>query len=78
MERLTDPKFQLKMHLGIATFWLLMVAPSAIFLSSSLPYVVGASVWANLYAAVSAYQACQGEIDNGKKLDKIIRLLQDK
>jgi hypothetical protein len=50
-----------RFHLGMTAMWALLIPPSVIWWSQSVPWIVLMSVWANFASHFSAYQAARAE-----------------
>lgn len=57
-------------HLGMTAVWGLLVIPTLIWWKNSILWVALMSVWANVAAHFSAYQAARGEWQQDEKEDK--------
>lgn len=61
MKRLKSPEFMARFHAAMTVLWLILLIPSVIWWSQSVPWLVLISVWANITGHWASFQACQGE-----------------
>lgn len=61
MNRLLDPKVQARFHAAMTVFWLLMLVPALLFWKDSVLFVILISLWANVAAHWSSFQAAHAE-----------------
>lgn len=55
---------QARLHLCLTGAWLVAAVPICLFLSSSIPFLVFVSVYANVAGHWSGYQAARGEVNS--------------
>lgn len=68
--RARNSRRRLVVHLGIAVFWALSIIPAWLWWRDSVLFVIAASVFANVYAALSAVEAA----DDGQVLARLDEL----
>ncbi len=54
-------------HLGIAGAWTVAIIPAALWWSEAVFFVIVASVWANVYAAIAASEAADNALTDEDK-----------
>lgn len=59
-----SPKFTTNFHKYAVFVWILLLIPSLLWWQASIPWLVLMSVWANIGAHWSAYQASRAELNN--------------
>lgn len=57
-----------RVHLGLASFWLLMAVPGLTIFKKSLLFVILMSLYANVEASLAAYQAAKDTASKSKRL----------
>lgn len=71
--RLDDPRLEKNIHLGVMIGTCLIIPPSVMWWSESVPYIVALSVFAILYSAVASFQAAKAEENLDRKLEIVLR-----
>ena len=61
LSRLQDPTFTGKLHLWLMGLWVLLIAPTMLWWSESVLWVLLISIYANIVGHLSAWQATQAE-----------------
>lgn len=65
-----------RIHAGIALVWALSIVPAWVWWRDSVLFVIVASVFANVYAAVSALEA-NDDGDVLRRLDELEELIRE-
>ena len=61
MARFSEPAFMQGLHKWACVFWLAMIVPTLLWLTSSVPYLVALSVYAILVGHWGSWQAVRVE-----------------
>jgi len=64
---LGSPKFLRAFHAAMVIVWVLLIIPSLLFWSNAVAWVVLMSLWANIAAHWSAWQAARTEVKEDER-----------
>lgn len=64
-----NPETHAKLHLILAIFWLVMIIPTLLWWTSSVPYLVAISLYAIIIGHFSSYEATRAEIITKKQIE---------
>ena len=81
---LTSASIMAKLNAALTILWLLLIIPSVLWWSESVPWLVIMSAWANLAGHWASYQSAHSEVENDAqmedaldRLDRIERILRE-
>lgn len=64
-----NPEVHAKMHLILTIFWSIMIIPTLLWWTQSVPYLVALSIYAVIVSHFSSYEATRSEIITKKQIE---------
>ena len=66
---LDNPENRAKLHIYLALFWMVMIVPTLLWWTSSVPYLVALSLYAIITGHISSSEANKAELITKKQIE---------